>query len=297
MGWRTVILTKESKLSLRMNHLVVASDETKTIFLEEINSLIIENPSISITGHVMNALVEAKIHVILCDKSHLPMTNIQSIYGHHRQSKHIGQQINWIEARKELLWKILIEQKLTNQANLLEHFQLDGYEQMKELINNVELGDATNREGYGAKIYFHKMYGNHFIRGYDDAINAGLNYGYALLHSLFARLIVSKGYLMEIGVFHKNEYNQYNLASDLMEIFRPIVDGIVYSSDEEIFTKNSRRNLIHLFEYKIDIRGKQYYLTQAAQIFVDSCMEYLNTGNKGHLQLPKLDYKAYKWGV
>lgn len=297
MGWRTIILTKEAKFSLRMNHLVITSDETKTIFLEEISSIIIENPSISMTGHVMNALVAAKIHVVLCDKAHLPMTNIQSIYGHHRQSKHITQQIAWVEARKELLWKILIEQKLNNQAKLLQYFQLDGYDEMQLLVGNVALGDTTNREGYGAKIYFHKLYGNHFIRGYDDTINAGLNYGYALLHSLFARLIVSKGYLTEIGIFHKNEFNQYNLASDLMEIFRPIVDGIVYQMDKDVFTKENRRALINLFEYKVEIRGKSYYLTQAAQIFIDGCMEYLNTGNKGRLQLPNLDYKVYKWGV
>ena len=82
-----------------------------------------------------------------------------------------------------------------------------------------------------------------------------------------------------------------------MEIFRPIVDGIVYQMDKDVFTKENRRALINLFEYKVEIRGKSYYLTPAAQIFSDGCMEYLNTGNKGRLQLPNLDYKVYKWGV
>lgn len=297
MGWRTVILTKEAKLSLRMNHLVIAGEETQTIPLDELNSLIIENPSISLTGHLINSLTNAKIHLILCDQKHLPTTSIQSIYGHHRQSKHIGHQITWVNARKDLLWKILMEQKLSNQAKLLKYLALEGHEEIYQLIPEVQMGDSTNREGYGAKIYFPKLYGQHFIRGYDDERNIALNYGYALLHSLFARLIVSKGYLTEIGIFHKSEYNQYNLASDLMEIFRPIVDGIVYQMGEELFTKEIRRKLIHMFDYKIDIRGRQYHLIHAAQIYIDTCVEYLNTGNKGKLQIPIIDFKDFNWGV
>lgn len=294
MGWRTIILTKEAKLSLRMNHLVVKGDETATIPLEEINSIIIENPSIALTGHLMNALTTAKIHVVLCDQVHLPITTVQSIYGHHRQAKHIAQQIAWLDERKAELWQILIVHKLQNQAALLRYLHLEGYQKIDELISNVTLNDETNREGHGAKIYFHQLFGHHFIRGYGDGINAGLNYGYTLLHSLFARLIVSKGYLTELGIFHKNEYNSFNFASDLMEIFRPLVDYTVYNLKIDFFTKEERRALIQLLECKVEIRGSLYYLTQAVQIFLDGCIHFLNTGSKEKMYFPRLHYTQGK---
>lgn len=291
MTWRTVILTKECKLSLRMNQLVVTQEAVTTIPLDEIATVIIENPSIVVTGHLLNALSRAKIHILLCNDKHLPETIVQSVYGNYHQAKNITLQIQWSDVRKSILWQKIIMHKLQNQSALLKHLKLEGAVELERLSREVQQADVTNREGHGAKVYFNRLFGMSFTRSDDDEKNARLNYGYALLHSLCARLIVSKGYLTELGVFHKNEFNAYNFASDLIEVFRPIVDEYVWHMKEEYFSKEDRRQLISLTEQKIEIRQKQYYLTQCVQLYLDGCLHYLNTGDEKRLFFPKLQFR------
>lgn len=111
MTWRTIILTKDSKLSLRMNHLVVKSDTTTTIPISEIGQVIIENPNITMTGHILNALSQAKVTVILCDERHMPFSQLNLIYGHHRRPQLIKQQMNWTDCLKGELWKEIVKEK------------------------------------------------------------------------------------------------------------------------------------------------------------------------------------------
>lgn len=291
MSWRTIILSKESKVSLRMNHLVITAEEVEKIPLVEIGIVIIENPNIILTGHIINALSDNKITTIICDQKHMPSAFLHTIYGHHRQSKHLQQQFNWSEERKGILWKKIIQQKVFNQGRVLFYFEKDGFEDLKGFIEYVEPHDVTNREGHAAKVYFNRLFGNDFIRGYEDPINWGLNYGYALLHALITRQIVSKGYLTEIGIHHINEFNQFNFASDLIEIFRPMVDYIVYSHVGDYFGKAEKRKITEILNKKIIIRNGEHFLSQAIQIFIDSCIHYLNTGDEDKLLFPDIRFE------
>lgn len=291
MSFRTVVITKESKLSLRMNHLIVKSDTIVQVPIGEISCLIIENPNIIITGHLINALTENKIMTIVCGKNHLPQTFLHSIYGHHRQSRLIEQQINWQKHDKERLWQLIIQKKITHQKQLLKscYRQLD-LTMFDNYIANTELNDLTNREGHVAKVYFNLFFSNEITRDTEHAKNAALDYGYQILMAIFARTIVSKGYLTEIGIKHRNEFNLYNLASDLMEVMRPIIDYTVLKVIDDQFEKDEKRKIADVLNQKVVINNKMYYLVNAIEIYVESVFKYLSTGNEKHIKFPGWKY-------
>lgn len=293
MTWRTVILANEAKISLRMNHLVIIGEQTAKVPINEIAVLIVENPNIVLTGHIVNALAEAKITTVLCDSKHNPCSLLHSVYGHHRQSKQIKQQFHWCEERKGILWQKITQQKIKNQAELLTYYDKDGAEKVNELVANVLPHDTTNREGYAAKLYFHSLFGKAFYRGAEDEINWGLNYGYAIIHALFARQIVSKGLLTELGIHHSNEYNQYNLASDLLEVYRPVVDFFVVENVHDMFAKEQRRAIIAMLNSKILTRGGKHYLAQSIQIYIDSCVRFLQDETIDTIHFPTLMFQDY----
>lgn len=289
LSWRTVILTKDSKISLRLNHLVIHSDETITIPLSEIGQLIIENPNIVMTGHILNALSDHKITTIICDNKHLPFTQINLIYGHHMRAKMIKSQLEWENERKDLLWQEIIKTKILNQKLVLEYFFPEkSFTKFDEYAEQVQLNDYTNREGYVAKVYFTHLFGKDFIRGNESPINWALNYGYSLLLALFTRVIITKGLLTEIGIHHRNQFNHYNLASDFMEVYRPLIDFIVKEVRVEQFDRTVKRSLVNVFNKKILIKGKKQYLSNSAEIYVDSLIDFMNTGDLAKLNFPKI---------
>ncbi|CAD2073132.1 CRISPR-associated endonuclease Cas1 [Jeotgalicoccus aerolatus] len=290
MSFRTVLLSKDSKISLRMNHLVVKSDKLNHIPLTEIGVLLIENPNISMSGHILNALANSKILTILCDKNHMPCSVVESVYGHHRQSKNIKKQINWNPVNSKRIWQLIIKEKISHQGRVLKSFYPEfDLESFTVYADTVEINDMTNREGHAAKVYFRQLFGEWFIRSFDDEVNAGLNYGYSLISATFSRIIKSKGYLTELGVNHTSEFNHHNLSSDLMEVFRPLVDRVVFENIEDTFDKEEKRVLLDIFNAKILINGKRQYFLNAVDIYVDSIFKYLETGNENYIKFPIWD--------
>lgn len=290
MSWRTVILSKEAKLSLRLEHLIISGETVNRIPLDEIGFLLIENPNIQLTGHLINALSEQRIVTLICDSKMKPATVMNSVYGHHRQSRHILKQMAWPAERKGLLWQEITKQKIENQRRLLLHLNKEGSEELALFREQVEVFDTSNREGHAAKVYFNRLFGQGFMRDLDEPRNWALNYGYVVLHSLVARQIVSRGYLTEVGIFHANEFNQMNLASDFVEVFRPLVDHIVHEQITDTFGKEEKRKVLKMLEYKILIRNSKQYLQTGSQVYVDSCLQYLNEGQTSKLLFPVLEF-------
>ena len=280
MGWRTVIVSKNCKLSYKNNYLIIRSEELKMIHLSEINMIIIENGMISITSYLINELANNKIKLIICDEKHNPSCEMMPYYGSFNTSKKILNQTKWKNQRKDEVWTKLIKYKIHNQAMLLKKLEIKNYEKLLEYEEQVELGDKTNREGHAAKVYFNLLYGNDFKRGTEDNTNASLDYGYSILLSIFNKEIVSKGYITQLGINHKNEFNQFNLSCDLMEIFRPLIDEIVYNNREFVFDKEYKYKLINVCNRIIEIEGKQQYLANAIPIFITKVFDYLEENYK-----------------
>lgn len=144
-------------------------------------------------------------------------------------------------------------------------------------LDSITSHDSTNREGMSAKIYFKQIFGKEFVREEDNEINWKLNYAYSILLSMFNRSIISKGYLLEIGIFHKGQQNNFNLSCDLIEPFRPIVDYFVIAEFiDRKFDRDCRMDMINIFNNKIKINNKRHYFTNAVEIYLQSVFDKLN---------------------
>lgn len=146
-------------------------------------------------------------------------------------------------------------------------------------IEEVELGDETNREGHAAKVYFNALFGKTFTRTEENPTNAALNYGYSILLSMFTREVAANGYLTQIGLFHDNMYNPFNLASDLMEPYRPIVDYVVWKMKPNIFEKEEKHDILQIINKEVIIAGRREMLENAIKIYVKSVFDVLS-GNE-----------------
>ena len=275
MGWRTVIVNKNCKLSYKNDYLIIRSEELQMIHLSEINTIIVETGMVSIASYLINELAKQKIKLIFCDEKHNPSCEIMPYYGSFNTSKKILNQVNWNKEKKEKAWQQIVKYKIHNQAMLLKKVNISWHEKLIEYEEQVEPADKTNREGHAAKVYFNLLFGIDFCRGKVDNTNIALDYGYSILLSMLNKEIVSKGYITPLGLNHKSEFNQFNLTCDLMEIYRPLIDEIVYKNREFAFDKTYKYKLIDVSNQKVKIENKEQYLSNAVPIFITSVFDFL----------------------
>ena len=229
---RTLVFSSPMILSLKNQQLVLAykdsPDEKQTVPIEDVGVVVLEHQQTSVTLPLLNALAENEVQVVICNDKGMPNAMVQSMNSNNLQGETLRNQIACGEVLKKQLWKQVVEAKIRNQASLLDSVGENG-NVLKPFYTNVRSGDVDNREGIAARIYFQHLFGDSFIRNRDEpGINVLLNYGYSILRAATCRAIVSSGLLPAIGIFHHNRSNAYPLADDLMEPFRPFVDGVVY---------------------------------------------------------------------
>lgn len=276
MSFRNVVISKNAKLDYQLGYLVIRSDDMKKIHIDEITSLMIESTQVSMTAYLLVELVKNKIKVIFCDEKRNPNSELLPYYGSHDTSKKIREQIKWNGDIKTLVWTEIIKEKIKNQALLLKYLNKIEANILLGYIDEIVEGDKTNREGHAAKVYFNVLFGKDFSRQDDDnSINSALNYGYAIILSCFTREIVANGYITQLALFHDNVFNQFNLASDLMEPFRPIIDKIVYELKIEKFDTEEKHKILKIFEKQISIDGKTEYFQNAIKIYTKSVLNAL----------------------
>lgn len=276
MSWRTIVISSSAKLDYKLDYLVVRQEEITKIHLSEISILLIENTAVSITAALLNELIKRKIKVIFCDEKRNPSSELVSYYGCHDSSAKIRNQIRWNDEIKELIWTEIVSEKIRNQRNILKYFNKKEYFMLDEYLSQIEIGDTTNREGHSAKVYFNALFGMDFTRTSDTPTNAALNYVYGILLSTFNREIVANGYITQLGLFHDNMFNHFNLSSDLMEPFRTLVDKIVYNLKPEIFNHNEKMELLNILNKEVIIDGKINYVNNAIKIYCKSVFDAIN---------------------
>lgn len=212
MGWRTVVVNKNCKLSYKNDFLIIRSEELQMIHLSEINTIIVENGMVSITSYLINELVNNKIKLIFCDEKRNPCCETVPYYGSYNTSKKVLKQINWKQERKDLAWQQLIKIKIHNQAMLLKKYDIKGYEKLLEY-----------------------------------------------------------------------EFNQFNLSCDIIEVFRPIVDEIVYNNQNLTFNKEYKYKLIDIFNRVIEFEGKRQYLSNAVPIFLTYVFNFIENDKESKI--------------
>lgn len=261
-----------------MGSLVVRSEAgEKRIFLDDISVLMCETTAISITAYLLAELTARKIKVIFCDNQHNPASELIPMYGSYISSGRIREQIKWDDDVKSQVWQEIVRQKIKNQAQVLAYAnQLSKSQQLLEFANTVKPGDITNREGHAAKVYFNALFGLEFYRDSSDIRNAILNYGYSVILACFNREIAASGYLTQLGIWHDNAENPFNLGSDLMETFRPIIDLFAYNhSYFTVFEKEEKMQVLDLLNMKVKINGSEQFLNNAIGIYARSVFEAL----------------------
>lgn len=268
-----MVIQSHVKLSYKNDFMIVRGDEVKMIHLSEINTVIIDSTQVSLTSYLLCEFVKRKIKVIFCDEKRNPNSELVPYYGAYNSSKKIKKQIAWNEEYAQGVWTQIVCQKILNQANLLKKYEFDSYEKLSGYVREMEFFDSTNREGHAAKVYFNSLFGKGFSRDDMSSVNAALNYGYGILLSNFNKEIVADGYLTQLGIKHTNEYNPFNLTCDLMEPFRVLVDEIVYNNIEKTFDKDFKLLLVDVLNRKVMYCGREYYLTNAIQIYLDKIFD------------------------
>ena len=276
MSWRTVVISNNAKLDYQIGYMVVRGEKTTKIHLNEIGMLIVESTALSMTSYLLSELMKNKIKVVFCDEKRNPCSELVSYYGSHDTSSKIRKQIEWTKDDKDHIWTEIVSEKIKQQALMLQRYQKEEANMLFEYMEEVEFGDITNREGHAAKVYFNALFGKKFTRTDENPINAALNYGYGIILSIFNREIVSSGYLTQIGLFHDNMFNQFNLSSDLMEPFRPLVDQLVVELKPEKFETEEKRKMLELLNKEVEICGKMEVVTNAIKIYCRSVFDALN---------------------
>lgn len=299
MGWRTVIISNTAKLDYKMGYLCIRSNEdVKRIFIDEISVLIIENTNVSLTTYLLVELANKGVDIIFCDSKRCPNGVYRALYGSYDVSGSVRSQIAWTKESKMLVWKSIVCSKIKGQSAVLNCLgNIESSEKLLSYIPQVELGDATNREGHAAKVYFNSLFGMEFSRERNDDcsfINSALNYGYSILLSLIAREIVINGYLTQIGIFHDNIFNEFNLASDLMEPFRPFVDALVYKMDAKELDHDSKMKIVSFLNRKIKIDNREQYFANAVNIYVKTVLDAITNNDVSNIKFPDYDLSLYE---
>lgn len=277
MSWRTVVVSSRSKLELKNGYLVIRSDTVKRVHLDEISVLVIENTGSAVTAALLEALWENKTVVIFCDHKRNPGAQLLPYYNSFDCSARVNTQIQWTQDIKDLVWTEIIKEKIRKQSQVIEKLNLKNSDLLYSYIDEIETGDSTNREGHAAKVYFNSLFGSSFSRSDDCFTNSALNYGYGLLLSLVNREIVANGYLTQLGLFHKNVFNQFNLSSDLMEPFRPLFDLIVYSMPKgNDLEHEDKLFLLNTLNERVQIGKSKQTVINAVGIYVKSVLDALD---------------------
>ena len=228
---QTIIFTKPASLSLKNEQLVISSKDLEDVVtrpIEDIGFMVIANQMVSMTIPLLNALADNNVSVIFCDNKQMPKSMLMTLDGNKTLQESYRYQIEATEPTKKKLWKQIVECKIKSQANLMDSLGFEG-NVLKPLYMNVKSGDIDNRAGAAARIYWKTIFGNQFKRVREgNQPNAMLNYGYAILRSAVARALIGSGLYPAFGIFHRNRYNAFPLADDIMEPYRVYVDEIVY---------------------------------------------------------------------
>lgn len=276
MSWRTVVVSSSAKLDYQLGYLVVRKDVTVKIHISEISILMIESTAVSLTVALLNELIKKKVKIVFCDEKRNPSAELIPYYGSHDTSAKVRDQIRWNDQEKAVIWTEIVTEKIRKQAELLEEYGSKESKLLREYIEEIEYGDTTNREGHAAKVYFNALFGMDFTRTEENSLNAALNYGYGIILSAFNREIAINGYVTQLGIFHNNMFNPFNLGSDLMEPFRILVDQRVKEMMPEKFESDEKKEILKILQQEVMIAGRKELVSNAIKIYCKSIFDALS---------------------
>lgn len=300
MAFRNIMITGEANLTTKHKQMCVKTEKiSDSIPVEDIDTLLIESRRSTLSAALLGALAESGAAVFVCDQHHMPCGILLPYSQHSRQLEVTKQQLDMTTPTKKQLWKQVIIAKINNQAMCLTLCGKDKAKELESIAKTVKSGDSGHAESHSAAKYFTALFGKGFTRGNEaDCRNAWLNYGYAILRGCVARTLAVYGFFQAYGLHHHSALNQFNLADDFMEPFRPLIDLFVaqHCDNDSELNPYAKRLLFSLVYHNIQMDGKKYALTYAIERMVQSFSSVV-TGKKKDLLLPqlmKLEQHAYE---
>jgi CRISPR-associated protein Cas1 len=296
MGFRHINISSPGKISIENNTLVFSpaqSDQDRLkIPLDDISVLILENRQIVLSSYVLSVLAEKDIAVFFCDAKHLPIGLSLPFQSFGTQKLRIEEQVKLTLPFRKQIWAKIIATKIYNQSLHLKKLKKEEHSKLLELSKRILSGDSDNKEAQASKIYFAALFGNNFSRDDEDNIvNILLNYSYSLVRGSISRELVAHGFIPSIGIFHKNQYNNFNLSDDFIEPFRPSIDSRViemvkYSQINQISPK-IKEEVLKIFGELVLQENKKVTIKQSIEITIKSFVSSINSNSVQKLLLPK----------
>ena len=290
---RVLEIAEENRyISLKRGFIVIqqGNQELGSVPLDDIAVLLLSAQGVTLTKNVINALSEKGCLTIFCGANYTPQSMVIPIASHTYFTKIIKTQINASEPFKKRVWQQIVIQKIKNQSLSLKFCKKEKFSlKLKEIAKTVKSGDTDNREAYAAKLYWKALFGDSFIRDKNGSgINAFLNYGYAIMRAGMARAICAHGLIPSLGIHHDNNLNQFCLADDLFEIYRPIVDTLafkLYEDGETELSPDNKKLFASLLKIKFHTFEGDSQAVQSMQYMVSSLVKALEEG-KPDIELP-----------
>lgn len=292
---RTLFFSNAVCLTLKNKQLVIQTKETReesSVPIEDIGFVIIENNQVYISIQVINALAENNAAVVFCNERHLPFSMNLPLDCNTIQNQLFTAQIEASLPAKKKCWKQIIEQKIKNQAKVLEKYKINSIK-LKQYASDVKSGDSTNREAMAAKLYWDLLIDDvAWVRTrYGAYPNNLLNYGYAILRAATARALIGSGLLPTLGIHHYNKYDAYALADDMMEPYRPYIDDEIIeymklSEETEELTTEFKKKILTVLTRDVEI-GKVTRPLMIALTITSSSLAKFFSGDAENLSLPE----------
>jgi CRISPR-associated protein Cas1 len=292
MVWRSVIISQPAKLKREHFSLVVEQEQSARVPFEDIAVIVLNNREITLTHPVLSACAEYGIGLFATGDNHQPSGVFLPFQSHSRATRMLRLQLEMDRPTCKRAWATIVQQKIKNQAFCLRTMNAGDPERLESYARRVRSGDTGNMEAQASAYYFPQLFGRSFHRSQDGWSNAALDYGYAVMRGACARALVAHGMLPTLGLFHSSEQNAFNLADDLIEPYRPIVDLHVAThrktDNEQELSPTDKSGLVSLLNVDVSMpRGVMSALSSIEQA-AESFARLYDGGSELILELPRL---------
>lgn len=288
---RHLVTTKEDSIKFKN----VVDKSVKYFLFSEIEALIFQSPHSYFSQKLVVKCTEHHIPIIFCDSKRSPITEINMNFRNSTRLSRIELQFQMLSKTKDRIWKKIVSKKILNQAKCLENNMIytSKVKELEAISKEVSSGDRNNREALAARVYFQALFGNKFKRGrYDDIVNATLNYGYAILRTAIKNELVFHGFEMSLGIKHHSKENPFNLSDDIIEVYRPFVDNlvydIVYNQKHEEINSDVKKQLLNILFVKCIVDKKVLSLGDSIKGTVQSLIQCYEKNSPTPLLLPQM---------
>ena len=303
MSYQSIFISNPCKIHIKHDNLVISNDEgDHKVTLDNVASIVIETTRATITTYAISRMAQEGVSILYVDKKYNLNAITLPFHTHSTFSKIVHSQIDISKPFQKKLWQEIIKQKIYNQASVLEYFtKYKEANQLYTYIKYVKSNDEDNVEAKAAKLYWSALFDN-FTRvqkGAEDVRNASLNYTYAVLRSAVARSITNAGLMPSFGVHHKNYFNPFNLADDMIEPFRPFVDIHIKQTllkyDDPVLTSQMKPEYINILNLEYaDIQNNISSVRVAIDTVIQSVQKSMLQKDISFLVLPKIDFQRYE---